>query len=124
MPARVTAGSASTSASAGYRAIEFIRTGTEIDASGRPVEDSGWLAPVVLAEKCVGCGLCQTRCRAINVLAKNLLAESAIRVVAGEGKEDRLRGGSYRALREEEQKAKAIPPASHRGDDYLPDFIN
>jgi ferredoxin len=65
---------------AGYNAIEFTRVGTEVDDAGLPVEGSGFLAPVVLAEKCVGCGLCQTRCRAINGVQKRLLRASAIRV--------------------------------------------
>ena len=51
---------------AGYHAIEFVRVGTKLDEHGQPIEDTGFLAPVVLAEKCVGCGLCQTRCLAIN----------------------------------------------------------
>ncbi len=54
-------------AAAGYHAIEFIRVGTQADEMGNPIEDSGFLAPVVLADKCVGCGLCQTRCYGINV---------------------------------------------------------
>ncbi len=65
---------------AGYHAIEFLRVGTEVDDRGMPIEDSGFLAPVVLAERCTGCGLCQTRCRAINVAQRGLLAQSAIRV--------------------------------------------
>jgi ferredoxin len=78
---------------AGYRAIEFMRVGTQVDDAGQPIEDSGFLAPVVLADRCVGCGLCQTRCLAINGVQKQLLKESAIRVIAGEGKEDRLLKG-------------------------------
>ena len=39
----------------------------EADAQGNPIEGTGFLAPVVLADKCVGCGLCQTRCYGINV---------------------------------------------------------
>jgi len=38
---------------------------------------------VVIPGKCVGCGLCQTRCHHINVLEKHLLKESAIIVEAG-----------------------------------------
>ena len=45
--------------------------------------------PVVLADRCVGCGLCQTRCYGINVVEKNLLTKSAIIIEAGPGKEDR-----------------------------------
>ena len=84
---------------AGYDAIEFIRHGTKVDAEGNPVEGSGFLAPIVRADKCVGCGLCQTRCYAINVAQKKLIDESAIIIEAGEGKEDRLMRGSYVALR-------------------------
>lgn len=87
---------------AGYDAIEFSRVHTRTDDSGQPIPGSGYLAPVVLAEKCVGCGLCQTRCYGINVKAKHLLRESAIVIEAGAGKEDRLLSGSYRQLRAEE----------------------
>jgi ferredoxin len=111
---------------AGYHAIEFTRVGTQVDAAGHPVEDSGFLAPVVLSDKCVGCGLCQTRCYGINVADKGLLAESAIVISAGANKEDRLMNGSYVALREAEQAARAAEqkkqPTSD-GDSYLPDFL-
>jgi NAD-dependent dihydropyrimidine dehydrogenase PreA subunit len=111
--------------SAGYNAIEFTRVGTLLDASGAPVEDSGYLAPVVRGDKCVGCGLCQTRCYAINVLEKHLLDRSAIIIEAGPGREDRLMSGSYVALREAEKQRDAAgkqSPAPAQGD-YLPDFI-
>lgn len=75
---------------AGYRAIEFRAVHTLSDALGNPVPDTGHLAPVVLADKCVGCGLCQTRCNVINVKDKGLLKESAIIIEAGEGREDRV----------------------------------
>lgn len=113
-------------AAAGYHAIEFLRVGTEVDEAGQPIESSGFLAPRVLADKCVGCGLCQTRCFAINVVEKQLISESAIVVQAGEGYEDRLSGGSYQALREaerrerEEQQKRQQPPGS---GGYLPDFL-
>ena len=113
---------------AGYDAIEFIRVGTELDPFGEPVENSGFLAPVVLPEKCVGCGLCQTRCHKINVQTKKLLAESAIVVEAGKDKEDRLIRGSYMDLREEEerqreeQQRKLLDQNSAEGS-YLPDFL-
>jgi NAD-dependent dihydropyrimidine dehydrogenase PreA subunit len=113
---------------AGYRAIEFVQVGTEMDASGNPIEGAGLLAPVVLAEKCVGCGLCQTRCHGINVVQKGLLAETAIRIEAGDGKEDRLLHGSYVALRrEEEQRRAPEQPKSPRNrvqTDYLPEFLH
>jgi NAD-dependent dihydropyrimidine dehydrogenase PreA subunit len=113
---------------AGYHAIEFIRVGTEIDERGQPVEGTGRLAPVVLPERCVGCGLCQTRCRAINAVEKGLLDESAIRMEAGEGKEDRLAEGSYVSLRQEEarrRKEEQKARLRHRDgqDGYLPDFL-
>jgi len=80
---------------------------------------------VVLADKCVGCGLCQTRCYAINVAEKKLLAESAIVIEAGDGKEDRLLTGSYLALREkeaQERQAEQQRKQKESGDSgYLPD---
>jgi len=75
---------------AGYEAIEFTAVHTEVDALGNPVDGTGHIAPVVLADKCVGCGLCQTRCHGINVEEKKLLNKSAIIIEAGEGKEDRI----------------------------------
>lgn len=113
-------------AASGYAAIEFVRAGTQADTNGNPIEGSGTLAPVVLAEKCIGCGLCQTRCYAINVKTKKLLEASAIQVAAGPGKDDRIKSGSYRQLRAEEQRRRQ---AKHRsgdlpsGDTYLPDFL-
>ncbi len=75
---------------AGYHAIEFrpVGTGVEKNESGEYV-DTRLSAPYVVAEKCVGCGICQTRCLVVNK-GKGLLTESAIRVEAGEGKEDRV----------------------------------
>jgi ferredoxin len=112
---------------AGYHAIEFTRVGVEVDAAGEPVEGSGFLAPVVLAEKCVGCGLCQTRCYGINVADKKLLSASAIVVVAGEGKEDRMLKGSYLALRAQEQSERERLLQERQkeagGGEYLPDFL-
>jgi MauM/NapG family ferredoxin protein len=111
---------------AGYDAIEFVRVGVETDADGKPIEDTGYLAPVVIAEKCVGCGLCQTRCTRINVKAKGLLAETAIRIEAGPGREDRLTCGSYLALRESERKAREAEEKARQrqgGGAYLPDFL-
>ncbi len=108
---------------AGYHAIEFVRVGTQVDAQGEPIESSGFLAPSVVADKCVGCGLCQTRCYAINVAEKKLLSESAIVVQAGEGREDRLMQGSYLALREAEQAAKRKQSPATESGGYLPDFL-
>ncbi len=115
-------------AAAGYQAIEFVRVGTQMDPLGRPVDDTGLLAPVVLADKCVGCGLCQTRCYAVNVKAKGLLAESAIRVEAGRGREDRLMRGSYLELRKKEQSReedqRRLPDRDGPESGYLPDFLD
>ena len=114
---------------AGYDAIEFERVGLEIDEEGYPVEDTGFLAPVVAAERCVGCGLCQTRCYSINAKEKRLLERSAIEVFAGPGKEDRIRDGSYTALREQEriEKEKRLKEREQEsgGDGgFLPDFLD
>ena len=111
---------------AGYRAMEFQRVGTEVDASGNPIEGSGFVAPVVLAEACVGCGLCQTRCHGINVKEKGLLETTAIRIKAGPGNEDRLTTGSYVALREEERRKREEQQlqTDNDGGGYLPDFLD
>jgi ferredoxin len=114
---------------AGYDAIEFTRVGTEMDELGAPIEGSGFVAPVVLADKCVGCGLCQTRCYGINVVEKGLLEKSAIIIHAGSGNEDRLMRGSYLALRQGEQRLREqeqqkLLENSGGGDSYLPDFLN
>jgi ferredoxin len=85
--------------SAGYHAIEFMQVHTQVGDDGLPLEATGFLAPVVLEDRCVGCGLCQTRCYAINVREKKLIDSSAIVVLAGPGREDRLLEGSYRELR-------------------------
>ncbi len=106
---------------AGYNAIEFMRVHPKLDETGLPIDGSGFSAPVVLADKCVGCGLCQTRCHSINVKTKHLLASSAIVVEAGPGKEDRMASGSYLALREQERKQNV--PAPGAADSYLPSFL-
>jgi hypothetical protein len=79
---------------------------TEMDEAGRPVEGSGHIAPVVLPDKCVGCGLCQMSCYRVNVQKEDLLDRSAIIIEAGEGKEDRLITGSYIDLRQEEARQR------------------
>lgn len=108
---------------AGYHAIEYTQVGTKVDDSGNPVPGSGYLAPVVRDDKCVGCGLCQTRCYAINVKDKHLLSRSAIIVEAGEGKEDRMMHGSYIELREEEarQRAARNPEQKVEAEYFVPD---
>jgi ferredoxin len=128
-------------AAAGYDAIELARVHVEFDPGGRPAEGTGHLAPVVLGERCVGCGLCQSRCHGVNVGAKALLGASAIEVLAGPGREDRIVSGSYvelRRLRIEEMARRKTPPASPsagrgRGEseesagpeevEYLPEFL-
>jgi len=108
---------------AGYHAIEFTRVHTQVDADGQPMEGSGFVAPVVLADQCVGCGLCQTRCYGINVADKGLLDRSAIVVLAGEGREDRMMSGSYREIREREARERRATTAPPTRDNYLPDFL-
>lgn len=105
---------------AGYAAIEFINVHTAVDSDGMPVAGSGFVAPVVLADKCVGCGLCQTRCYAINVKAKHLLTGSAIVIEAGIGKEDRLMTGSYIQLREAEQTQRRATAPTTDNEFFVP----
>ncbi len=105
-------------AAAGYHAIEFQRVHTKVDDDGNPLEDSGFLAPVVVGDKCVGCGLCETRCHNVNVKSKGLLSSSAIVVEAGEGKEDRIRSGSYVQLQISRQKAKAAGTSTPYNTDF------
>ena len=99
---------------AGYEAIEFTQVHTKVDESGRPMEGTGYLAPVVIADKCVGCGLCQTRCYGINVQQKDLLDESAIIIKAGAGREDRLLPGSHAKRNVDQQRREPddIVPSS------------
>ena len=111
--------------STGYDAIDVTHLAGEAGGGRDPVDAMGMLAPVVSAERCVGCGLCQTRCRAINVKEKKILQQSAIRVVAGPGHEDRMSRGSYVALRQSEGRAPSR--RSDRDDslpgEYLPGFF-
>ena len=106
---------------AGYDALEFVAVGTEVDEFGQPIEGTGELAPLLIPDRCVGCGLCQTRCHGINVVAKGLLQESAIIIEAGHGHEDRLMNGSYRQLREAEAAQKSTQDVP--SENYLPDFM-
>ena len=113
-------------AAAGYDAIEFIRVHSKADDSGKPVDGTGFLAPKVQPDKCVGCGLCQMRCYSINAKTKKILPESAIIVEAGEGKEDRLMGGSYLALRRHEaqrESSRSNAPTPANPQRYLPEFL-
>ena len=106
-------------------AIELVRVHVEVDSDGASIEDTGYLAPVVLPDRCVGCGLCQTRCHAINVDQKRLLKRTAILVVAGPGNKDRIISGSYVALREEERSRREQEERKFEeaGGSYLPDFL-
>ncbi len=104
---------------AGYDAIEFMQVNTRVDSDGLPIEGTGYLAPVVSAEKCVGCGICQTRCYGINVKATGLLDRSAIVIEAGPGKEDRLITGSYRELRAAESRERESQRKKNSKNDYF-----
>ena len=58
------------------------------------------------------------------VKERHILHESAIRVEAGPGKEDRLRTGSYVALRQREKLREERRRRNRAGnDDYLPEFL-
>jgi polyferredoxin len=110
-------------AAAGYNAIEYNHIGVEYDNWGTAIADSGFLAPVVLKDKCIGCGLCQASCYAVNVRDKKLLDESAVKILAGPGKEDRIVTGSYRAMQNE--RTNRIKQNQIKGpkNEYLPDFL-
>ncbi|MCH5374384.1 MAG: hypothetical protein JJ992_10425, partial [Planctomycetes bacterium] len=59
---------------------------------------------------------------------KGLLDESAIVVKAGDGNEDRLIDGSYRALRDAEQRDRQLEQQKRLDEagienSYLPDFL-
>lgn len=90
---------------ADYKAIDFQLVHASYDTQGIPIDGTGYLAPVVNAELCVGCGLCQTRCSNVNFKTKGLLKESAIVVEAGGSNEDRISTGSYLQLRADRQEA-------------------
>ncbi|WP_231615742.1 4Fe-4S dicluster domain-containing protein [Novipirellula artificiosorum] len=105
---------------AGYQAIEFTQVHTQVDDLGMPIEGSGFLAPVVLADQCVGCGLCQTRCHVINVKQAGVLKKSAIVIAAGEGREDRLISGSYREKRDQERTQRQRRVQDDAGDFFVP----
>lgn len=108
---------------AGYDALEFVQVGTELDELGQPIEGTGTLAPLLIPDKCVGCGLCQTRCFGINVTEKELLAESAIIIEAGNDHEDRIMTGSYRELREQESAEQNAETNGDSPESYLPEFL-
>lgn len=120
----------------GYDAIDLVRLGggpqPGDDPAAAVLGQAALYAPVVRPDRCVGCGLCQARCHHINVKTKRRFARSAIRVVGGEGGEDRIRSGSYRALEEQRRRAADAgtgspgnpppQPGTTRGG-YLPDFL-
>lgn len=110
-------------AAAGYHAIEYRRIGIQYDNRNRPIADSGFLAPVVLEEKCVGCGLCQASCYAANVKESELLEKAAIQITAGTGREDRIISGSYIELRNERTRLRQPNPPAQIDNEYLPDFL-
>ncbi len=108
---------------AGYSALEYIKVGIRYDYRGMPIADSGFLAPVVIEEKCVGCGLCQAKCYATNVKELKLLDKSAIVSRTGLGKEDRIIRGSYKQLQAERINKKRQQQLAAPKNDYLPDFL-
>jgi ferredoxin len=63
---------------AGYRAIEYTLVHPELDEMGMPVEDSGFLAPSVRTDRCVGCGNCQATCQSANVRGGLLTAPAIV----------------------------------------------
>ena len=108
---------------AGYDAIEFTRLHTQFDDDGLPIEGTGFLAPVMIDDKCVGCGLCQTRCYSINVRERGVLQESAIIVKAGPGTEDRMMSGSYVELRNQEAAEREAEQRESTNPFFLPDDV-
>jgi len=101
-------------AGTGRYAIEIRRVDVELDEQGMPIEDSGRDTLVVLQDRCVGCGLCQSRCHLRNVEQRKLLSQSAIEVI------ERDRG----ALVEDPQSVETHPSddyAPPQSDDYLPE---
>ena len=74
---------------AGYHAIEMQKVKLPIGDipeglfSDEEIEAMSTIdAPVVVADKCVGCGLCEYRCHSTNVKQRALLTESAIVTLA------------------------------------------
>ena len=109
---------------AGYHAIDFVRVHTLSDANNQPIPGSGFLAPVVQEDRCVGCGLCQMRCHSVNSKDKHLLTASAIVVKAGADREDRIRSGSYRERNNQRiPKRRASQLHPDEPNSYLPDFL-
>ncbi len=108
---------------AGYNAIEYIRIGFGYDNQGMPFAGSGFLAPVVSMEKCIGCGLCQAKCYNVLVKEKNILTQSAIKIKAGPDSEDRITTGSYLTLQKERIKKAEKNIIKAPQNDYLPEFL-
>ncbi|MFC1840982.1 4Fe-4S dicluster domain-containing protein [Thermodesulfobacteriota bacterium] len=107
----------------GYNAIEYNRIGFEYDNNGMLSSGSGILAPVVIEEKCIGCGLCQEKCYSVMVKEKKILTQSAIKIYAGPGKEDRITSGSYLSLQEGRKKIAEKNKIKAPQNEYLPDFL-
>ena len=101
---------------AGYNAIEFERVHPKLDGSGFSIEGTGFAAPKLIDDLCVGCGLCQSACYRINVSAKKVLKESAIVIYAGPGKEDRIMNGLYTDLRRQESDARQLKRKQQQND--------
>jgi NAD-dependent dihydropyrimidine dehydrogenase PreA subunit len=101
---------------AGHQAMEFLDLPAQVDEQGQPVPDSVRRTPVVLKDKCVGCGLCQARCQAgcdtDNAGGMHPPRPVAIVVQAGKGREDRLLRGSYLALRKARTATAPASPAT------------
>ncbi|MGH7144393.1 MAG: 4Fe-4S binding protein [Planctomycetota bacterium] len=87
-------------AEAGYNAIEYLAINPQLDENGYPIDGTGNQGVTVRPDLCVGCGLCQERCNAINVTADHKLKQSAIVVTTQN--QDRLASGSYLARRKAE----------------------
>ncbi len=108
-------------AAAGYDAIEFELVHPQLDDQGMPIEGTGFAAPVVVADRCVGCGLCQSACYRINTKSRSVLHASAIVVYAGPGKEDRIAEGTYTELRrreDEQRRTRRREALDELGDFY------
>jgi ferredoxin len=82
-------------AAAGYNAIEMRRIRLDVDLDNVPegtfsdveLEEMTHIdAPFVDAKACVGCGLCEYRCHAVNVRQAGLLQQSAVVTLPASGR--------------------------------------
>lgn len=87
--------------------VTYDEFGQMIDEFGQLVADTALNGPVVNADLCVGCGICQSRCNHRLVEAERKLDAPAVIVIAGEGNEDRIMSGSYRKLRDDRKAASS-----------------